>query len=228
MTNAIQDAIARATAAAAEHQAAPPAAAPSLPATAPSAGVPAGLPAGRPRSLADAMASAGAAVDHWLQVKEFGLTIDKGADLLETIPVTIRLSELKLGYGCRYSVGSQVQYAKSYDGLREVKSGQPWQAVLAEAMRTDPKCRGSYELAEIPMALLGDVDLKKAKTKVEAGKRLGYTTSVTGYALFMQWVSQVAPVYGEHADIPVELGWTTKKGPTGPYGLVTFTTATQQ
>jgi hypothetical protein len=198
------------------------------PATVPaavSAGVPAAMPAARPRSLADALASAGAAVDVWLGVNEYGLYIGNDKkNLFETIDVMIKLSEVKFGYGVRYSIGSQVNYGKSYDGVREVKSGRPWAEIVAEAQRIDPKCRGSYDLAEIPMTLVADLVKKDKTVAAEAGKRLGLTTSVTNFPVFMTWVAEALPSFGEHSEIPVVLSGTTKKGPTGDYGLVAFAT----
>lgn len=202
-------------------------AAAAVPATTPAptqATAPATMPAARPRSLADALASAGAAVEKWLTVDEYGLHVAKDKATFDTIDVTIKLADVKFGYGVRYQTGAGVQYGKSYDGVREARTGQPWGEFVANAQRMDAKCRGSYDLAEIPMTLEQELKLKDG-TVVEKGTRVGHSTSIMNFRLFMAWVqSAMNAGYSEQDEIKVRLSLKTATGGGNEYGMINFET----
>lgn len=179
-----------------------------------------------PRSLQDAMATAGTSVDAYIGLKEGSFTVGKVKLKVDEVRVTIRLSEVKFGYGVRYDAGGRQVYAKSYNGVTEAR-GRSWAEVVAQAQNMDPKCNGQYDLADIPMTLLEDVTVPaKPPTTISSGKRIGYTTSITGYAPFMAWVNEVMPKYGADAEIPVKLFKLDKTGGGYDYQVIGFETIT--
>lgn len=180
------------------------------------------LPAGKPKSWDDAEAAASMAVDHFLKVDKYGLHVGDDKAQFDTMNVTIKLSEVLLGDGVRYTAGGKTTYFKTLDGVRAT-NGKPWGEVLQTAQSIDPGCRGEYPLAEIPMTLTETLKLK-AGDPVEAGKRVGYTTSITGYKGFLAWAKEARANFGPDATVSVQLGWTPQKKNGNEWGEMTFTT----
>lgn len=179
-------------------------AASQVPAVQQTAGAVAPLPAGRPRTLADAVATAGNAVDDYLKVDKSGMSIGDDAQTFEKLEGTIKLAEAKFPYMVRYAAGGTQVYLKSYDGIREVRSGKAWSDAVAEACRIDPKCQGQYDAIEFVFTLTKDVKGKGDKVW-PAGTRLGHTTSITGTKFVMGWVTSAAQRGANDNEQPVQL-----------------------
>lgn len=180
------------------------------------------LPAGKPKTWDEAEAEASMAVDHYLKVDKYGLHVGDDKAQFDDMAVTIKLSEVILGDSVRYTAGGKTTYHKTYDGVRAV-NGKPWAEVVQTAQQMDPNCKGDYPMAEIPMTLTESLKLKSGDV-VEAGKRIGYTTSITGYKTFIAWAKEARAAYGEDAAVKVQLGWTPQKKNGNEWGEVTFTT----
>jgi hypothetical protein len=219
--DAVADALARAQAVSAE------AATTSLPAAAASS-VPAApsTPPARPKSLQDALDQSGTEVDGWLGMKDGNFTVNKSKSSAERIKVTIKPSEVKFGYGVRFAGPQGQVYLKSYNGVTEARTGKNWSECVAQAQQNDPKCNGQYDLADIPMTLREEVSGGgKNPVTIPEGKRVGYTTAITGYGPFMAWLNQVMKDVGDaNAVIPVELFKYEKTGGGYDYAVIGFET----
>lgn len=182
----------------------------------------ANLPAGKPKTWEDAENESSIAVDHYLKVDKYGLHVGDDKAAFDDMLVEITLGEVRLGDGVRFTAGGKTSYEKTYDSVRST-TGKPWAEVLQRAQELDPGCRGAYPLAEIPMRLLEPLKLKQGDP-VEKGKRVGYTTSITGYKSFISWAKDARQNFGEDTPIKVKLGWTPQKKNGNEWGEMTFTT----
>jgi hypothetical protein len=192
-----------------------------MPAVVQQASVPAALPAGRVRSLDDALYEAGVNVVEFAKVTESAFTIN--GKRVEKIEGFISFDEVKINRTVRFNVGGGTKFLRTYNLVTEAQSGRPWTDVVAQAQKSDDKCKGDYDAAEIPVALLAD--LKVGEKTYKAGDRIGITTPVTGYKPFMAWYREARAEFGPGATVPVT-AWVDQKSKPGvrDYGLPTITT----
>lgn len=130
----------------------------------------------------------GMEVDSYVQVKEGGIKLNKDWDgFIEEFEAIIDLSEVQFFMGIRKEVGSNVTYAKTYDGVTTPR-GENFAQVVAEFKRDSQKPADVYRGADIPMKLVNDyADPRSKGTKVQsAGDIVGLSTSITG---FKPWAS---------------------------------------
>ena len=165
-----------------------PAAQPLTPALAPAPG--AGLPAmSFDMDLDSFLTPAGMEVQSYVQVKDAGIKLSKDwgpTSFIDEFEVTIDLSEVAYFYGIRKEVGSNVTYAKSYNGKTTTR-GEPFAAICAQFKLESQKPADPYRGADIPMTLVQDyADAKDKSKSFEAGTRVGLSTSITG---FKPWAS---------------------------------------
>lgn len=133
----------------------------------------------------DAFENAGGlSVEHFLGVPAAGIKIGKDMKgALDELIVDIDFSEVMPFWGIRKTVGQTTTYAKSYNGATTVR-GENFAGVAAEFAAADPRAT-PYPGADIPCTLVEDVADPKDKARTfPAGTRVGYTTSVTGFAPF--------------------------------------------
>lgn len=214
----VQAAIAQAQAAAAQTTSAPPMT--NVPATMNTASGAAVVP-GRRRTIDDLLANAGAACEFYFQASDkMGITFDKDdSTYFEDIEVEINLAEIASPYCLKYSSGGVVQYARSYDGVVDSRSGLPWAQVVAQARQVDQKCTGHYEAAEFVGTLLKDYTTRAGKT-FPAGTRVGHTTATTGTKFFVQWLAGAIKAYGSDAVLKVRLVHKRQEKNTYKWGVL--------
>lgn len=182
-----------------------------------------------PRTLTDALNSAGTAADVWLSVNEYGLYAGDKKVIFPHIMVQIDLTKVRFGQGVRWTLGNQTHYAKSWDLVRESQTNEPWAEVVAKARGLDGKCRGAYDLADIPMLVTEDVTGNalpgadpKSDRVIHEGVTLGYTTSITGYAPFMSFVRAAVAAHGQQAIVNAKVTGESKVKGGNSYGVMKF------
>lgn len=187
----------------------------ALPA-APSAG--AGVPAvasGTPRPFSlDDMRNGGMAVDAWIKVKDVGLQLND--KIVDELRVIIDTNQIQVSQSIK--AGNPAVYKKTYDGV-SCATGGTWDAALAEIRRIDDKAR-PYMSADIPMTLIEDFP---GKPPLEAGKKIGHTTSTTNRQAFQDFLNQLDKAGLRGQEVEVKLGYQkmTKPG-VQPWGIITF------
>jgi hypothetical protein len=131
----------------------------------------------------DAFLSAnGMEVVSYLVVKDAGIKLSKDwQGYIDEFEATIDLSEVALFMGIRKEVGTNVTYAKTYDGVSTHRTGEPFSTTVENFKRDSTKPADVYRGADIPMTVTQDYTDAKSKKTIEAGTRVGLTTSITGF-----------------------------------------------
>lgn len=139
--------------------------------------------------LDDFLTGGGIKPDKWLQIKDTGIRIDRDDKAFVTeFYGDLDLSTVQLFWGARAELaGNNVVYTKSYDGKTTVK-GEPFQAVLADFKANSVKNADPYRGADILVTLTEDV--VQGKTTIPAGTKVGYSTSITGFAPFQSFLQE--------------------------------------
>ena len=160
-------------------------------------------------------------VDGYLKVKEFGLLVDSKPNLVEKMRVAIDTTEMNAFTGVRFSIGNNVQYLKTYDGVN-CSSGGTWTAALQRAQMADPACR-PYTGADIAVTLLEDAKDAKGAVVAETGVRLGHSTSITNKAAVGDFIKEITKQGLMGSVVEAELSFkpmTNKNGQS--WGIITF------
>lgn len=141
--------------------------------------------------LGSFLKSGGINPDKWIQVKDTGLKLDKNEKAtIDQFEGDIDFSQVKLFVGLRIALpGNKYEYIKSYDGRTEAKTGQNWNAAVAEANARAVAPNSTYRGADI--LIVPSKDIKQGGTTIPAGTKLGYTTSITGFAPFQTLLAQL-------------------------------------
>lgn len=140
--------------------------------------------------LDDFLTGGGIRPDRWLQVKDAGIRLDKDdKGFITEFVGDLDLSEFLLFWGARAEfAGNNVVYAKSYDGKMTVK-GEPFKQVLADFKANSLKNADPYRGADVLITLTDDVT--QGKATIPAGTKIGYSTSITGFAPFQNFIAQM-------------------------------------
>lgn len=157
-------------------------------------------------SMDDFIDGGGMDVDEYFRVKAEGFRIgDTMQGLVEEMTVEIDLSEVTPVYSARFESGGNTIFIKSYDGA-STPDGKNFQAEVDRLTKTNQKASGVYHSAEIPVELVDDVaDPKRGSSVViNAGTRVGYTPSVTGFKPFQSFMKKL------RRDNPELMGQTVK------------------
>jgi hypothetical protein len=115
----------------------------------------------RPITLADNLVGS-FAVDTWLKVKPYGMTVGKDTTTLFD-RLTFRIDLSAVTYCRRVRFGDPAEYRTTYDGLNDVRGGA-WPETVARATAIDPKCQGDYRSADIALIVTGDIVAKTASS----------------------------------------------------------------
>jgi hypothetical protein len=125
--------------------------------------------------------------DKWIQVKDAGIRIDReDKAYISEFEGELDLSTVALFMGSRAEfAGNNVVYAKSYDGVTTTK-GENFNAVVAEFKANSLKDASPYRGADVLIELTDDVT--QGKAVIPAGTKIGYSTSITGFGPFQNFL----------------------------------------
>jgi len=180
---------------------------------------PAGTP-GTPMSLEDSIN--GMAVDTFLKLKFEGIYVKEDATPFTELKVRLRGSDIAYHKAVRF--GNPATYRRSYDGVREARSGKPWAEVVAQAMAADPKCTGDYDAYDLPFTLTADMVsmLKPGTVLVPAGAVVGYSTAITAGKATKAFIKNVIMPLGKHNLIEGVVKLDKKSTDKGKWGILDF------
>jgi hypothetical protein len=162
-------------------------------------------------------------VDTYAKLKDVGINL--GADpkfLCDEFLAKINLSDVVAFAGLRFGQGSSTTYKRSLDRQTESQTGRSWGDVVGEAQRIDPKCKGDYDAADVPMTLIDDVEGGKGKDPIKAGTVVGYTTSITGYKFFKAFAQQIYKAGLDDVDLKVRVFHEALESNGNTWGVLNF------
>lgn len=174
---------------------------------------------GHVKTLADAVETYVERPDLFIKVDEYGMEVDETKQIIE-IEGVLNLADLKFPDVCRYSTAGQHTYLRTYDGIREVRTGKAWSVALDEAKRIDPKA-DTYPAVEYNVVVTKEVVSRlNEKAKVAIGQRVGNTTSRTGFDPVMKAVKDAAKLYGNEAVVNVKLVHEPRAKGSNKWGVI--------
>lgn len=176
------------------------------------------LPA--PALTVDDMLMGGLAIDAWLKVSKFGMTIGEDATIFQTLPVELHFAEVQYCFGVRY--GNPAIYAKSFDHVFDTR-GRPWSEVLRLAREIDPDT-SDFPTADVPFVALGALRDRKGDILVEPGDVLGHSISITGWKFFQRFLrsAQRTGIDIHTGAVRLDLGFEGQSNQKGDWGVLTF------
>lgn len=221
--DAIQQALAAAKAAAEANQAAQGSTAVAVAPAANGGAMAAYAPAAPAAKLnMDTVSAGNMTVDAWLKPKEFGILVGDKTDLIDTIKATIDMTD-GIGFVVKKGIkaGNPAQYKYTLDGAT-CTTGGSWEAAVAQMKGMDPKAY-EYRCVDLPFEVLEDVVGKKQGTLIEAGKRVGYTTSTTNWKNWEMFYKDVQKAGLLNEKVVVEIGFERRENAAkNVWGVLTF------
>lgn len=155
--------------------------------------------------------------DHWLQTANTGFAIkDHNVPIENLGPLGLCLpGDMQPFYGFRVNIGGQPKYFKSVDRITCLKTGRPWGQVANEAASAGER---EYKGFDIRLVCLEDVKDMKGAVVVEAGKTLGYSTSITNFDDIAAFAKKVrdAGLFGQ--DLVLTVRCDVRKNDKNPKG----------
>lgn len=181
-------------------------------------------------SLGSFLKAGGLSPDKWIQVKDTGMKLEKNEKAtIESFEGEIDFANVKLFQGLRIALpGNKYEYIKTYDGRTEARSGQNWNAAVADANNRAIAPNSPYRGADI--LIVATNDIKQGGTVIPAGTKLGYTTSITGFGPFQSFlatlVNEGKVVVGANdslsGTVSTKVVHETKKNADYEWGILTF------
>lgn len=181
-------------------------------------------------SLGSFLTAGGINPDKWLQVKDTGMKLDKNdKNTFDDFTGDIDFSRVKMFVGLRIGLpGGKYDYIKSYDGKSEAKTGQNWNIAVAEANARAIAPATTYRGADILITTTKEI--VQGATKIPVGTKVGYTTSITGFAPFQSLLqtlvenNDVSVSAGDRLSgvVNVKLSHEAKKNADYEWGIVNF------
>ncbi len=166
----------------------------------------------------------GMSVDGYVAVKPAGIRLDKDwSGHIDDFEVTIDMNDVRFFMGIQKTIGTNVTYAKSYDG-RTTSVGENFQQVVAEFRRDSQKKADPYPGADIPMVVTKEYkDPKDVKKVVEPDTTLGLTTSITGFKSWQAFHRKVKAAGLDTSVLKVKVTHSPRKNNAGQeYGVCEF------
>jgi hypothetical protein len=194
---------------------------PAAPAAAPAVGQQ--VTTGYNMSLDAFLNPGGMECDSYVNVSAAGIKLDKDwMGYLDEFEAILNLSEVQFFIGIRKEVGSQVSYAKSYDGQTTARN-ENFAAVVDEFKRTSQKPADTYRGADIPLTLTQGYKDPKGKGEIEADSVVGLTTSITGFKPFAAFAKKLQAAGLANTPIKVRVKHSPRKNAQNqPYGVCEF------
>lgn len=200
----------------------PAPAAPLTPALTPISG--GGVPAAYNMSEDAFLNPGGMEVESYVQVKDAGIKLSKDwQGYIDEFEAEIDLSDVQFFMGIRKEVGSQVTYAKSYDGVSTTR-GEPFAQIVEQFRRDSQKPADPYRGADIPMTLTEAYkDPKDAKKSFDAGTVVGLSTSITGFKPWANFHRRLKNAGFGNARIKVKVKHSPRRNAAGQdYGVCEY------
>lgn len=170
----------------------------------------------------DTLTNSGMNVDDWLKVNGTSILIGSKTNIVESFKARMRLQDITVFYGVRF--GDPATYFKSFDRVTCVQGGS-WPEALQKAQRADPKCKGEYIGGDFTVVTAEDVKDVKGVVVIEAGKRLGHSTSPTGGKPLAGLIRELRDVHKAAMDdwvlVNIKHVQRTKPG-VAPWGVFEF------
>ena len=118
--------------------------------------------------------------DFWLTTKATGFGVKNHPVPIESLgPIGLALpSDMQAFYGLRVNINGSATYYKTVDRITCLKTGRPWGQMIQEAANAGAR---EYRGFDIRLTALEDIKDMKGAVVVEAGKTLGYSTSITNF-----------------------------------------------
>lgn len=162
-------------------------------------------------------------VDGYISVNEFGIRLNKNwKGFLDDFEATIDLSEVQFAWGVQKTIGKNVEYAKTYDGITTATSAS-WPDTLAKFKAESQKPADPYRLAEIPVTLTQGYADPKGGGDIEADTTLGITTSVTAFKPWQKFHKKLDKAGLGQATVKVKVKHSPRTNAAGQnYGVYEF------
>lgn len=196
----------------------------NLPATQPAQTGVALTGGGTPISM-DAIANSGGMdVETYATVNAFGIRLSKDwSGFIDTFKARLDLREVAAFMGIQKTIGKNVEYAKTYDGV-STSRGENWATVVADYKANSQKEANTYPGADIPVTLLeGYADPKDPKKAYEADTVVGITTSITGFKPWKAFYKKLQQAGLTTSVIDIEVKHSPRKNAANQeYGVYEF------
>jgi hypothetical protein len=168
----------------------------------------------------DDMLVGGLAIDAWLKVSKFGITIGEDSTIFDSVPVELNFSEVQYCFGVRY--GNPAIYAKSFDHLTDTR-GRLWRDVLRLARHVDPEVN-EFPTADVPFVSCGTLSDRKGQALIEPGDVLGHSISITGWKFFQRFLrtAQRSGIDIRAGAVRLDLGFEAQSNDKGDWGVLTY------
>lgn len=160
--------------------------------------------------------------DSYVQVKDTGIKLNKDWQAtIDEFEAILDMRDVQFFMGIRKEVGSQVSYAKSYDGVT-TQRGENFAQVVEEFKRTSQKPADTYRGADIPLTLVSAIEAPKGKgTSFEADQVVGLTTSITGFKPFATFARKLQSAGLMNSRIKVKLTHAARRNAANQdYGVI--------
>ena len=181
-------------------------------------------------SLSGFLKAGGIQPDVWLTLEKTGIKLDKNEKaVFDDFEGTIDFSKVKLFQGLRTKLpGNKFEYIKTYDGRTEARSGENWNTACANALAKAIEPAQPYRGADI--LIVSTKEIKQGSKTYEAGKKIGYTTAVTGFAPFQSLLESLVNsgevVVGNNdslsGEVKVKLQHVVKSNTDYQWGILDF------
>lgn len=158
----------------------------------------------------------------FLKVNEFGIRIGKNKEFLDSIKVSINMTEDE-GFQVKHTLrfGNPAQYLSTYDGVVCDKGGS-WGDALHKANLASPGVE-PYLSVDVVMKLRADIKLKEETIK--AGTLLAFNSSKTNFSEWSDFYAEVAKLEALDQELDVDLGFREIQHNGNTWGVVTFSLA---
>jgi hypothetical protein len=165
----------------------------------------------------------GMEVETYLQVKDAGIKLNKDWNgFIDEFEAILDMRDVQFFMGIRKEVGSNVSYAKSYDGVTTSR-GENFAQIVEEFKRTSQKPADTYRGADIPLTLCAGYKDPKGKGEYEADTVVGLTTSITGFKPFASFARKLAAAGLDKTQVKVKVTHSPRKNAAGQtYGVCEF------
>lgn len=165
------------------------------------------------------------APSRWLKCSKEGegLKIDN-SPLYDELEVSINMAEVQVSKAIKYDSAGSTKYLKSYDGVTTVH-GDNFAAKVQEAYRLDPKCKGVYNSADIPMRVLAPLaSSKKNDDTIYATPEdvIGHSLSTTNFGEWANFYKRLQGLGAANSTVKVKLSAKRRTGGGFTWGVVTF------